>query len=302
MKRLSMITVIAGAMFLFAFSPAAAQKNDSAIFRRADGRPVSIETVDRDSVGIDTLRRIDAVESDLVRLRDGGRDGNVVLEVAGFGLTLGRTPLQEMAIRRPRTWFNIFDHLEFGFTKLTGMDYAGYAPGDKGFLEQQLGPSFHFSFNVIQFCVALNRSRTLSLGIGLQYTLDNYRLANSGITLRNESGRIVPVTLDEPADKSKVVTSSLGIPLRLMYNPVRRVEISVALHNDFTLGADAIRKKPKKKHGLSGLRDYQFGVGASVTYYGAGLFARYGVTPVFKTGAGPECRAFSFGFTYSMHF
>lgn len=62
--------VFAGVLLL-AFSPVAAQNADSVRFRRADGKPVTIETVDRDSLGIDTLRRIDTVDNGLVTLRDG---------------------------------------------------------------------------------------------------------------------------------------------------------------------------------------------------------------------------------------
>ena len=231
--------VFAGVLLL-AFSPVAAQNADSVRFRRADGKPVTIETVDRDSLGIDTLRRI------------------------------------------------------------AGVDYSGYAPGEAGFLDQRLGPSFHFSFSVMQICLSLHRSRTLSLGLGLQYTLDNIRLADSGITLGNIGGRLVPVALDEPADKSKAVTSSLGIPVRLIYEPVKRLRITAVAYSDFMLGADAIYKKPKEKHSLSGFRAYQFGLGASVAYRGFGLYARYGITPLFKHDAGPDCHTVSFGFAYSL--
>ena len=243
--------------------------------RRTPTRFVSIETVDRDSLGIDTLRRIDTVDNGLVTLRDGGRDGSMVLEVAGFGLRLGHTPMQKMEVKSPRVWLNLLSDMEFGFTQLTGVDYSGYAPGEAGFLDQRLGPSFHFSFSVMQICLSLNRSRTLSLGLGLQYTLDNIRLADSGITLGNIGGRLVPVALDEPADKSKA-------------------------YSDFMLGADAIYKKPKEKHSLSGFRAYQFGLGASVAYRGFGLYARYGITPLFKHDAGPDCHTVSFGFAYSL--
>ena len=123
----------------------------------------------------------------------------------------------------------------------------------------------------MQICLSLNRSRTLSLGLGLQYTLDNIRLADSGITLGNIGGRLVPVALDEPADKSKAVTSSLGIPVRLIYEPVKRLRITAVAYSDFMLGADAIYKKPKEKHSLSGFRAYQFGLGASVAYSGFGF-------------------------------
>lgn len=291
--------VFAGALLLV-LSPVAAQEADSVRFRRADGKPVAIETVDRDSLGIDSLRRIDTVDTGLITLRDGGNDGSMVLEVAGFGLTLGQTPMQKMVVKSPRVWLSMLSDMEFGFTQLTGVDYSGYASGETGFLDQQLGPSFHFSFSTVQLCMALNRSRTLSLGIGLQYTLDNIRLADTGITLGRVDGRLVPVALDEPADKSKVVTSSLGIPVRLIYEPVKRLRITAVAYSDFLLGADAIYKKPKKKHSLSGFRSYQFGVGASVTYRGFGLYARYGITPLFNNDAGPGCHTVSFGFAYSL--
>lgn len=160
----------------------------------------------------------------------------MVLEVAGFGLRLGHTPMQKMEVKSPRVWLNLLSDMEFGFTQLTGVDYSGYAPGEAGFLDQRLGPSFHFSFSVMQICLSLNRSRTLSLGLGLQYTLDNIRLADSGITLGNIGGRLVPVALDEPADKSKAVTSSLGIPVRLIYEPVKRLRITAVAYSDFMLG------------------------------------------------------------------
>lgn len=48
-------------------------------------RPVM--AMNRDSLGLDTLRRIDTVGNDLMALRGAGREGNVILEVAGFGIT-----------------------------------------------------------------------------------------------------------------------------------------------------------------------------------------------------------------------
>ena len=107
--------------------------------------------------------------------------------------------------------------------------------------------------------------------------------------------RTVPVALDEPAGKSKAVTSSLGIPVRLTYTPAKHLRITAVAYSDFLLGADAIYKKPKEKNSLSGFRAYQFGVGLSVSYRGFGFFTRYGVTPLFKQHAGPDCHAFSFG-------
>ena len=266
-------------VLLLTVSSVSAQKSGTDSRRASSGESVAIETVD----------------NGLLTLRSGGRDGSMMLEVAGFGLRLGQTPMQKMETKLAPFQFKAITDMELGFTQLTGVDYAGYTPQEEGFLDQKLGSSFHFSFSVVQMRLLLNRSRTLSLGLGLQYTLDNIRFADSGITLDNVGRRLMPVVLDEPADKSKVVTSSLGIPVRLIYEPVRHFRISAVAYSDFMLGADAIYKKPKEKHSLSGFRTYQFGVGVSVSYYGLGFYTRYGITPLFKSGAGPDCHAVSFG-------
>ena len=110
----------------------------------------------------------------------------------------------------------------------------------------------------------------------------------------------MPVALDEPADKSKFVTSSLGIPLRLIYKPFKHFQASVIAYSDFGIELTSLHKKPRVEYELSGLRTYQFGVGGTVSYYGIGIFASYGVTPLFKKHAGPECHTFSFGISLLM--
>ncbi|WP_295937216.1 outer membrane beta-barrel protein [uncultured Alistipes sp.] len=302
MKKTCLLT---GILIMLAFLPAPAQNKDSKRSRKAKNEippppQVTIETIDRDSLGIDTLRRIDMFDSGLIQLRDAGSDGNMILEVAGFGITLGHTPAQKAAVKPSKMKLQLLANFELGFTQLTGVDYAGYLPEQKDFLDQQLGPSFHFSFSIVQFKFALNRSRSLNLAVGMQYTVDNFRLNDKSVTLGKVDGRIVPVQLERPADKSKLRTTSLGIPLRLIYSPAKHVRISAIAYSDFMLGADAIYKKPKQKHGLSGLRTYQFGVGASVSYYGVGIFARYGLIPVFKNNVGPDCHMLTFGFSLAM--
>lgn len=303
MKR---ITLLAGALLLLVL-PAAAQiitvqktaQDSLAHASTTNGLPV--ETLDRREAGLDTLRRLDTLDSELVTLRDGGQEGSVVLEVGSFGIKLGNTYSTKtwQDLKRSRFWLSMFTDFEFGFTRLTGIDYAGYAPEEQGFLDQQLAPSFHFGFSILSFNTYLNKKRTLHLGLGLDYRLENIRLTDPAITVGNRDGQLVPIALDTPAAKSKIVYSYLGIPLQLAYTPAKRLVLKGTLHNDFLLGADAIYKKPKSKHGVSGFSDYQLGVGASVAYYGFGLFARYNTTPLFRNGAGPDCRTLTFGLTYS---
>lgn len=99
-------------------------------------------------------------------LRGAGREGNVILEVAGFGITLGRAPEPEYAdvvTRSGRVKLYLFNCGEFGFSQLVGVDYDGYAPEEKGFLDQKLGSSIHVAASVLQVQVALNRNRTFYL-------------------------------------------------------------------------------------------------------------------------------------------
>lgn len=292
MKRLLLILVLLLPQLL------AAQTADRA------GRDYTIRNMDRDSLRIDSLRRLDAMGGDLMSLRGDDREGSVVLEVAGFGLTLGRAPEADseadLVMKSGRVKLYFFNSGEFGFTKLVGVDYSGYAPEEQGFLDQKLGASFHCAASVMQVQVALNKSRTLWFATDLRFAFDNYRLADAGIRLGYEEGCLLPVTLDERADKSKFVTSSLGIPLRLIYKPFKHFQASVIAYSDFGIELSSIHRKPRVQYELSGLRTYQFGVGGSVSYYGIGVFASYGITPLFKKHAGPECHTFSFGISLLM--
>ena len=71
-------------------------------------------------------------------------------------------------------------------------------------------------------------------------------------------------------------------------------------YSDFGIELTSLHKKPKVQYELSGLRTYQFGVGGAVSYSGVGVFVRYGVTPLFKKGGGPECHTLSFGISLLM--
>ena len=152
-------------------------------------------------------------------------------------------------------------------------------------------------------CAAVNRStfddarrmnyvfgkqRRFDMTTGLRYTVDNYRLSNNSITLGNENGIVVPVALDEKADKSKLRITSLGIPLHLAYHPVKQMTLSLSGYFDFTMGANSIYKEPQSEDPLSGSRTFQFGVGVGVTYYRCGVYFRYGVTPLFENWVGPK--------------
>ena len=89
-------------------------------------RPVM--AMNRDSLGLDTLRRIDTVGNDLMALRGADREGNVILEVAGFGITLGRAPEPEYAdvvTRSGRVKLYLFNCGDFDPCRSLGFTGAG---------------------------------------------------------------------------------------------------------------------------------------------------------------------------------
>ena len=250
-----------------------------------------------DSTAVDSLGRIGDVGTGPVTMRRAADGEGMILEVAGFGITLGQAAggEKQQVKSYPRVCGLFFDGVELGFNFLTGADYAGYPPEAGDFLDVKGGNSFHFGITPVGLSVALDRKRRFEFSTGLRYTVDNYRLSDNSITLGREGGMIVPLPLDEKADKSKLRITSLGIPLQFSFEPVRQLRVAVVGYCDFTLGSNAIYKKPKEKSSLSGVNPFRFGFGGSVSYRGFGLYVRYGVTPLFKSGAGPACHPVSFG-------
>ena len=250
-----------------------------------------------DSTAADSLGRIGDVGTGPVTMRRAADGEGMILEVAGFGITLGQAAggEKQQVKSYPRVCGLFFDGVELGFNFLTGADYAGYPPEAGDFLDVKGGNSFHFGITPVGLSVALDRKRRFEFSTGLRYTVDNYRLSDNSITLGREGGMIVPLPLDEKADKSKLRITSLGIPLQFSFDPVRHLRVAVVGYCDFTLGSNAIYKKPKEKSSLSGVNPLRFGFGGSVSYRGVGLYVRYGVTPLFKSGAGPACHPVSFG-------
>lgn len=245
----------------------------------------------------DSLRRIGDVDTGPVTMRRAADGEGMVLEVAGFGITLGQASGDEKQKVKalPRVCGSFLSGVEMGFNFLTGADYAGYPAGAGDFLDVRGGNSFHFGITPVGLSVALDRKRRFEFSTGLRYTVDNYRLSDNSITLGRDGGMVVPLPLDDKVDKSKFRITSLGFPLQFSFDPVRHLRVAVVGYCDFTLGANAIYKKPKEKNSLSGVNPFQFGLGGSVSYRGFGVYVRYGVTSLFKSSAGPVCHPVSFG-------
>ena len=270
-------------------------------------RPVARQMM-ADSLSVDrrdSLARFDPVETQLAVLRSSSDDGEVVLEVAGFGITLSGSSdewLRPADPDKPRSRVSptLLSGSEYGFIIPTGLGYGAYPAGKAGFFDLRSGKSFHLSSTLIGLNVEMGRRRLFRFSTGLRYTIDNYRLSDTSVTLGNEAGTVVPVALDEPADKSKLRVTSLGVPLTFSCRAARNLSVALTGYFDFTMGANAIYKRPKVKNSLAGVNTFRFGVGAAIAYHTVGVYVRYSVTPLFEPHVGPEICPLSIGFCIDM--
>lgn len=288
----------------------APQQSDGTVGERPAPGVMAADSVSREcarseTLSTDSLERLDPIDTDLLAVRRSAEGEAVVLEVAGFGITLSGSSgdwLQPADPEKPKSRVSptLLAATEYGYNVLTGVNYGDYPTGSDRFFDLRNGKSFHLSSTLIGLSVELGRARLFKFSTGLRYTIDNFRLANSSITLGNNDGRIVPVALDEKADKSKLRITSLGLPLTFSCRAARHLTVALSGYFDFTMGANAIYKRPKVKASLAGVNTFRLGLGAAIAYHTVGVYVRYSVTPLFEGGAGPEVHPLSIGLCVDM--
>ncbi len=264
--------------------------------------PETTETSERTETSLDTLRRIDPSDSEIVQLHEADKDGNMLLDVNGFRLKLGRSyESKELDERvKSRVTGTVFSDIECGFTMLTGVAYDRPGEAHSDFLDQKIAYSDHFGIEPLGISVRAGQKNRSFFSLGIQYSIDNIRLTNSSYTLRNDGRLLVPLELDEPVKMSKLRYSTLGFALRYQWRPVDKLFIQLSTHYDFLMSACAITKKPKEKTGLSGFAPFRFGIGATVGYEYFGFFVRYTPTSLFKSSSGLRAQTLSFGLTINL--
>lgn len=208
----------------------------------------------------------------------------------------------ELRKRRSRVEVSIgFRAMELGFSLLTSPGYGAYPAAERGFLDQWVGKSIHFGFRLLDLGFNLNEKRTLQLHTGLHLMCDNY-VFDKNVTLRRVDETVVPEVLDRDYKKSKLTTASFGIPLELTYMPVYKLCLSAQVYGDVVFNSHTKYKKPITKDRFSGVNVFQAGVGASITYKGVGLYAKYGLTEFFRGDVAPVTHPWTVGITCNLYF
>lgn len=282
MKKMWMWAV---AMLMVATAEAQERKTD-------EKKTVTVETAD--STATDEAAQM---------LRRGENQGELVLAVGSQQITLGapskgsRVHTNSMVtVKKTHCAFGI-SAVEFGFSLLSSLDYAGFAPTEQGFMDQRVGKSIHIGWRVLSLDVQLNRARTVSFSTGLSASWDNYRF-DPVWSLDRVDGKIVPVALEKEMKKSKLATFQMGVPIGLRFVPMRKMELSIYGYGELVTDAWVKVAKPKEKHDIIGLNEFRFGVQVVATYRNVGFYYKHSFTPLFKSDVGPKCYPISVGLAW----
>lgn len=236
----------------------------------------------------------------LVNMKPQGSD--LRIEIAGFGITPGNKEPEKtgnckelrVKTKEPRVTALLgLASLDFGFNTLTGNLYKDQWAGQGDFLNMVIGKSNRFAWEVAAVNIAFDRKAVCSLTLGVRLSADNYRFYRN-ITLDNDaSGSLMPVDIDHSVKKTKMVTSWVGIPVRLTFRIARDLRISLMASGDVLMNAHTKHKKPKTKDYISGIEPWRVRVGGTITYHKIGIFCDWTATPLFT--AGSDAKTLSLG-------
>ena len=256
-------------------------------------------TIDESATGVDSLQLQQASEI----LRRGEQRGELVLSFGGQHITLGEAKekkkhvIADSSIEIKRHRFSLgFTGIELGSSLLSGLSYAAYDPAVEGFMDQRVGKSFHIGWRLFDVEFFLNRAQNLSLITGLNFSCDDYCFY-SDWSIEKVGNRIEPIAL-EGKKKSKLTTHQMGIPLGLKYRPARKVELTAFLFGELMYYGYTKVKKPKLKTEMRGLNTLRYGIQATATYHNWGVYVKYNLSPLFRSGIGPECYPLSVGIAW----
>jgi len=71
--------------------------------------------------------------------------------------------------------------------------------------------------------------------------------------------------------------------------------VYAVMNADGSIKSTTVSEHLYNANGLSGVNPFRFGIGGAVSYRGFGVYVRYGITPLFRSSAGPTCHPLSFG-------
>lgn len=238
--------------------------------------------------------------------------GELRLEIAGYGITLGNRDADESKAagneaaapsekpeKKPLKRFHGcfgFTDWEIGIPLLVNTTYGPAWAGEGEFLETSTRKSFSFGYTLLSLRYMLDRSGHWWLSTGVRGNI--YDIVLSGKqTIRYTDGMIHALELDPSTKKSKLSFTTLGIPLMLTCS-VSDFRITLRASGNLYTSYRAVHKKPKEKYELRGVEPWSWNIGGAITYHKIGVSFDYALTPLFRSDVGPETHLFTFGICF----
>jgi hypothetical protein len=198
--------------------------------------------------------------------------------------------------------------IEFGFNNYLTADHNMILPDDIYYMSVHSGKSTNFNINFAQLSLGLTRHIGIVTGLGFNF--NDYIFEGNNNIIKGANGAIEPYypTDGTNLEKSKLATSFIDVPIlieiQIPTGHSHHLNIAgggilaakIGSHSKIIYEASKQRIKDKSDFSLNMLR---YGATARVGYGMFQLYGTYYLTPLFKTGKGPELYPFEVGVSFS---
>lgn len=205
--------------------------------------------------------------------------------------------------RRKGDWDFSFDGGGFGLTNFIQKSANPAYPEDSYDL-RPLGSRYVSVALGVMPTISRGKRASLKLYYGLELAWNNFMFDGNNIVEKTPTGVAFPEA-GRDLRKSKLTTCTIGIPVVprvTFYNNQGRKVAHIGVGGYANYRIDSYRKikeadgSKDRRHSNYDLNTYRYGL---MTHLGIGktdFFVKYDLSPLFKTGRGPDVRAISFGF------
>lgn len=208
---------------------------------------------------------------------------------------------------RVSTSFDLAFPMHFAWSTLLDRTYNGAWSAMKtvegDFLGLDMGQSFLYSLDMCSYNFHFGVAGDFTLSLSLRWTLADFSLANTSYALMPAGGSdlLTPVsaavrTPRYNGKKSKVHADYFGVPLVLKWK-IDRIRVYAGATAEVLVRARGRYREPSVKYeipGGNGFNRFRSTLECGISYGGLGVFASYGLTPVFDPALS-DAKSFTFG-------
>lgn len=252
----------------------------------------------------------DSYGGDTVKIRIGNRNIKIVDNGNGTSVRTSREPSEKKKVHRK--FDGHWGGFEMGINTFHTTDYSLYEGTEfqgYDFFDLNHGKSLTVNINIAETAFS-NERKTIGVVTGLGFSFMDFRFdqANRTIAKGPQSPYILePVMFEKEADKSKFNVVYLTAPLMLeIATPLKldahRLTLGAGVIGGLNIGSHTKVKNGSskdKERGSFNLNPLKYDLTGRIGFGDFCLFANYGMTPLFKTGKGPELVPLTIGISFT---